>query len=383
MAVRPVLLLTNELATVSAVTAALQSNGRLSPGDVFRGIGELTTRLASGPATAALIDIDEYPDRTLAALEPLAHKHTETRFVVLSSRMSPELLLSAMQAGARHFLIKQSIEADLGNVLHRLCPAGTSASKGSLVSVLSASGGCGATTIAINLAAELQLLSRQTSLVVDLDQNYAGAAAYMGVDGQYGVADLLSRSGPLDGQLIQSTALSHSDQLHALIVGPRSRLGELIPMDAPRLRETLGACTFAYRWTVVDAPRVSTEVAAELARASDAVLLTMQLTVKDLRVAQAMLARLGDAGVASETVRILINRYHRRRSMITLEEGRAVLQRSESNGIACLSNDYSAASTAFNLGKPLAEVAARSDLRRELQKLAAEFHQAPQPVGAT
>jgi Flp pilus assembly CpaE family ATPase len=149
-----------------------------------------------------------------------------------------------------------------------------------------------------------------------------------------------------------------------------------------RLREALDACTFAYRWTVADAPRLSTEVATELARASDAVLLTMQLTVKDLRVAQAMLAQLAHAGVASDAVRILINRYHRRRSMITLEEGRTVLQRNGSDGLVCLSNDFSAVSTAFNLGKPLAEVAARSDLRRELQKLATEFHQAPQLVGA-
>jgi pilus assembly protein CpaE len=375
MAVRPVLLLTNELATVSAVASALESNGRLAADDVYRGLGELSARLASGPAPAVLVDIDEQPDRMLAALEPLARRHSETRFIVLSSGMSPELLLSAMQAGARHYLVKQSIASDLANVLHRLCPAGASAAKGGVVTVLSAGGGCGATTVAVNLAAELQLLANQTSLLIDLDSNYAGAAAYLGVDGQYGVADLLDRSGMLDAQLIRSTALAYSDQLHALIVGPKSRLGESMSLDPHRLREAVDACTSAYRWTVADAPRVSAAVASELAKASDLTLITMQLTVKDLRVAQVMLSRLAEAGVAGGTIRVLINRYHRRRSMITLEEGRQVLQKAEPGSIACLSNDHSAVSTAVNLGKPLAEVASRSDLRRELQKLAGELHQ--------
>src|SRR5438094_961884 len=55
-----VLLLTNELATVSAVTAALKSNGGLDPADVCRNLGELTAHLERGTIPAVLVDFDQH-----------------------------------------------------------------------------------------------------------------------------------------------------------------------------------------------------------------------------------------------------------------------------------------------------------------------------------
>ncbi len=376
MAVKPVLLLTNELATVSAVSTALESNGQLAQEDVFRTPNDLSLRLARGPVPAVLVDIDEDPERFLTAMELLARKYLDTRFIVLSGQMSQDLLLAAMQAGARQFLVKQAVAADLSGVLQRLCPTtGISAREGAAVTVLSAGGGSGATTFAVNLAAELQLLSKDRTLVLDLDQHYGGAAAYLGLDGQYGISDLIGRDAP-DAQLIQSTAMSYSDHLHALIAAPKARLGEPIALDPLRLRESIEACKYAYPWTVIDAPRIPPMAAVELAKASHAVMLLLQLTVKDLRVAQVLLARLTEAGISANAVQILISRYHRRRSMITVDEARKVLQRTDTNGVQCLSNDYAGVSNAANLGKPLSEAAPRSSLRRELQKLASQVFEA-------
>src|SRR6185436_8948194 len=116
----------------------------------------------------------------------------------------PELLLEAMQVGARHFLLKKSVPADLSNVLHRLCPESNVVAQGAAVTVLSAGGGCGATTVAVNLAAELQALDTDSrpALVADLDAHYGAVATYLGVDGEHGIYDLLTRAGALDGQLI-------------------------------------------------------------------------------------------------------------------------------------------------------------------------------------
>ncbi|MDB5301328.1 MAG: response regulator receiver protein [Phycisphaerales bacterium] len=369
-----ILLLTNELATVSAVSAALESNGKLDSGDVCRNVSDLAARLEQSGAPAALIDIDAQPQRTLAAIEPLARRFSETRFVVLSGTLQSDLLIEAMQVGARHFMVKEAIPADLMGVLRRICAAQGNARQGAAVTVLSAGGGCGATTVAVNLAAELSLLGLGTagpSLVIDMDHVYGAAATYLGVDGEYGLLDLLDRPGPLDAELIQSTALKHSEQMHALISTARGRLGGAVTLDPKRVGALVHACKNTYAWTVVDASRVPFAVVAELVAQSNTTILLLQLTIKDIRVARQTLAGLSQLGVSAGAVRLMVTRYHRRKMLISLEEARNALGLLPGTCMECLSNDYQAVTSAVNLGKPLAIAASRSDVRRELQKVAA------------
>ncbi|MDB5357550.1 MAG: cpaE [Phycisphaerales bacterium] len=375
MPVKHVLLLTNELATVTAVTAALESNGKLDAADVCRNVSDLATRLEKSATPAVLVDIDAQPKLTLAAIEPLARRFSDTRFVVLSGTLQSDLLLEAMQVGARHFMVKDAIPGDLAGVLQRLCPSEGRSRQGGAVTVLSAGGGCGATTVAVNLAAELALLGQTSaagpSLIIDMDHSYGAAATYLGLDGDYGLLDLLDRPGALDAQLIQSTALKHSDQMHALISTARGRLGGSVALDPKRVGALVSACKSAYRWTVLDASRVPFAVVAELVAHSDTTILLMQLTIKDIRVARQTIAGLSQLGVASDAVRLMVTRYHRRKMLISLEEARNALGLAPGKSLECLSNDYQAVTSAVNLGKPLAMAAARSDFRRELQKLAA------------
>src|SRR4051794_22980604 len=154
MATKHVLLLSTEPATVRAVTTALENNGKLAHEDVCRHPTEVAKRLEQGRCPAVLVDIDQDPHVTLSSVEPLARRFSDTRFIVLSTQMHSDLLLEAMKVGARHFLLKDAIVADLHNVITRLCPDVTPAACGLAVTVLSAGGGCGATTTAVNLAAE-------------------------------------------------------------------------------------------------------------------------------------------------------------------------------------------------------------------------------------
>lgn len=381
MALRHVLLLTNEHATVSSVTLALQSNGKLLPGDVVRDLGELAARLQAEGAPAVVVDVDAQPEAMLTALEPMVRRHPDTRFIVLSRELTNQLLLGAMQIGARHVMLKQSVAAELSGVLARLCPPALSARQGSVVTVLSAGGGCGATTAAVNLAAELQLLEEKKSaepvLVADLDPAYGAVAAYFGMDGEYGFFDMLQRQGPLDAQLVQSTALAHSVGLHVMLSTPRPRLGESVAWDATRVAEAVDACRAAYPWTVIDAPRVPVAVAAELMRGSTLTLLLLQMTVKDIRVAKQLLAGLAAQGLSAEQLRVMAGRYRKRGPLVTHDEAARALGMSDPTSLGTLANDFAAVTGAINLGKPLSTVAPRSDFRKDLQKLATQLVEAP------
>ena len=388
MAIRPVLLLTNELSTVNAVSTALESNGKLDPGNVCQDLSVLTGRLEREAVPAVLVDIDQNPRQTLLSIEPLARRYSQTRFVVLSKSLDSTLLLEAMQAGARHFMVKQSVAAELHDVLIRLCPPAENANAGRAITILSAGGGCGATTIAINLASEVKLASGMTdnsaSLVVDFDHNYGSVGTYLGVDADYGVFDLFERSDAIDEQLITSCAVAQPGGTPALLSTSRARLGDPCPeLDPRRVSQLLDACRSAHPWTVVDAPRVTMPAAAALATHSDATIIVMQLMIKDIRIARHMMQSLITAGVPAASIELVVNRYKRRSSFITIEEARTAMGLDESVTMTCFSNDYAAANGAVNLGKPLSQHSPRSDFRRDMQRLATRIVAAkPAPTAA-
>jgi pilus assembly protein CpaE len=382
MALRDVLLLSAETGTVKAVQAALSSNGQLADANVFIDLRDLALRLDRGGVPAVLIDIDGQGALLLPAIEGLARKYHETKFVALSGVMRNDLLLEAMQVGVRHFLLKESIASDLSGVLHRLCPEGSGGMRGSAVTVLSAGGGCGATTVAVNLAAELQAVAGTPSLVVDLDTAYGAVGAYLGLDGEHGALDLMYRVGPIDGQLIQSTVLTSPTNIHALLPTARGKLGEAANYQADRVGQLIDACKAGYKWTTIDAASVAPDVAGELARSSTATVLLMQLTIKDIQVARQMLLRLKEASVAPDRVLVMASRYRKRTMLITPEEARKALGLDAARPLGLLSNDFAAVQEAVNFGKPLSQSAPRCDFRKELQKLAAQIAAMPQPTAA-
>lgn len=372
---RRVLLMTQEKRTTSAVAEALQNNGQLSPDDVCSDLQGLSRRLDSAAAPAALVDIDAHPESTLGALESLVRRHAQTRFIVLSDALRSEWLLQAMQAGARHYVIKGSIAADLEGVIYRLCPVEAGTANGLTVAVLSAAGGCGATTIAANIAFELNQLLKEPTLAIDLDYRYGGLAGYLGLDSEYGLLDLLSRGGAIDAHLIQTTIVKGRGGVDALLSTSASRLGEVdTPLEPARLMNGINACRQTYRATVIDAPRVSNAVATALARSSDLTLLLMQLTVRDVRSARRTLRELAARGVRSDAVVPVFTRYRRRGPMITLDE--AVQALGAAADATTVANDFPAVIEALNLGKPLYEVAGRSDVRRDIRQLAERAHKA-------
>ena len=124
----------------------------------------------------------------------------------------------------------------------------------SLVSVMTASGGSGGTTIAINLADELRRSSGEPVLLIDMDLDYGAAAAYLGLDPGSGLADVLGAE-TLDAAALRSAASVYFDDLHVL-TSPSSVDFSNPPMVRfERLGELLGACAEAYGHTLIDAPR--------------------------------------------------------------------------------------------------------------------------------
>ncbi len=359
-----VLLVTGQKATAKAVSEALKGQERFTLAESCADLDKLQEQMARLHASGVLVDIDPEPGLLLKQVESLAARFPETKFVLLSHKFGPDLMLEGMQAGARGMLLKSAIKADLASTLGRLLPDSGhgSSGNGKIITLLSGGGGCGVTTLAFNLANELALASTRESLLVDLDWYYGALAPYLGLQGKFGIGDLLARDSRIDGNLVRSTAVAYSDHLHVLLspASINAQNTEFVPDQ--NLNQVLSACRQAYAHTIIDAPRVSRQVAVTLAEASTSVMMVFQLTVKDIHKIRSLRTTLLESGIPESRIVLVANRYDKR-SSVSLEDAQIALG---GLPVSLIANDYRAAVHNVNFGRPLSESAPTSLLRRDL-----------------
>ena len=362
-------LMTPDASLASAVTAALHANGHVVAGPPVRDLRDLAPQLGRAPVPVCLIDLDPAPQQVLPQLERIIARFPAIRFVALASSVGNDLLLDAMQSGVRRVVAKQTMASELGGVLDRLTAPDTHAAgpSGEVMTVISASGGCGATTIAVNLADEIAQKQKQPTLIWDLDTAYGAVASYLGLTPRYGADHVLHYGGDIDAQLIKSTASVHNDRLHVLASPASTNLAAAAaePLRFDRLEHVLDSARRAYGLTIIDAPRLPLDTTAALVAGSATTLLTLQLTVKDLRCARSILDGLRDRGCDTNTIVPIANRYVKRQ-VISLEEANKAL-----GGVNVLPirNDYAPAVHGLNFGQTLSEAGPRSYVRRDIQDL--------------
>ncbi len=370
--VRGTWLVTQENETVRAVTGAVGKDDRLTPVRRCRSLDELMNRFEQEPSPVVLVDIDPDRSQILAGLRPIIDGLGHTRFVVLSHDQDADSVMEAMHVGARHYCVKSTLTSELTPVLHRLILNGSSSPRrrGAVVTILSAGGGCGATTLAVNLAGEVQAIVRKPTLLVDLDTRYGAIAGYFGTNGQYGIADVLARRGEIDDDVIRTAAVTHSDRVDVLLSPASIDFSHPASLKQERLADAIEACSAGYDCTVIDAPTVSMQVAASLAKASSLTLIVFQLTVKDVRNARAVLESLTGAGISQHQLMLVVNRYRRWGEAISIQEAQRALHGVEPQRIR---NDFRSAARGINFGQFLDEVAPRSPLRRDVRDLAVDI----------
>ncbi len=363
-----VMIMTEDRPTVGTVSTALSRDPRFNIGGVCASADELLVRLQQESPAVAVVDVDPQPAESLRRIEAAIARFPRTRFVLIGREAPMELVLAAMEAGARHFLTKDRITSSLAEVLQRVAPpANEGARSGPVVTILSAGGGCGCTLLALNLSHELQELLHQDVVLVDLDLHYRPLALLLGLQVQYGVADLLADSERIDREMVRTAAASYGDRLRVLTSPAGGFPDPNWTWDTGAVYRLLAGCRSAASFVVVDAPRVPMNVAAALAAESAATLVTFRLAVKDVQVARSMIRELQARGIDPQRLRAVVGRYSRRDTMVPVPDAARVL---DPFAPILLRDDVRGVHRSMDRGQPLARAAPRGDLRRDILGLA-------------
>jgi len=366
-----IFLVTKDDETIQHVNAVSQNGSPIELDRVLPDIGEAGRYLEGSEVTAGIVDIDPNPTEALYELEMMTRANPGLCAIVVSEHITQDLILSAMLAGARHFMQKGSVHKELSGVMGRLLTHSTTKRKaGSILTVFSASGGCGATTVALNLANEMRLKSSRSVLVIDLDRCYGAASAFLDIKSEYGIDDVLNYEGKIDPHLIQSSSCSYRDDFHVLLSSAGNAKKSTRDIDTQALSNVLEACRQTYGYTVVDAPRMDEQTVKVLSELSDFTIVVFQLTLKDLKFARSIISMFKELGLSENKIIPLANRFKKRGPLIGIDDSKRALG---ATNVYSIRSDWRNAMNCMNNGKTLAEAAPRSGMRKDFQKLVEEI----------
>jgi len=280
-----------------------------SAGELLSGIDGEVRKADTLGAAAKLLDAD--PNETLVIIGPRAVTGDALAFaaalrlarpavgVILARREVDVALLSrAMQSGVRD-VVPVGDDAAMAAACRRSYevsrrmlapPTEDESTPGQIVTVFAAKGGCGKTSLAVNLGVVLARQGAARVCVVDLDLAFGDVAISVQLDPLRTIMDALPMAGHLDHSGAASLLTRYQPGLDMLLAPVTPGDAEKIP---PRLvGELLAILRGMYDFVVIDTPaQFSEHVLTAMDVSSQLVLLTTPdvTALKSLRVTLDML----------------------------------------------------------------------------------------------
>ncbi|HEV2365602.1 MAG TPA: hypothetical protein VGS12_15535 [Caulobacteraceae bacterium] len=295
--------------------------------------------------------------------------------VLLAAAHLPSAVIKAAMALAACEVIEPPFgAAELAAAVDRLsrrapttAPAAAEPRAGLCWSVTGAVGGCGATTLAVEIAASLARGGQSGRVaLVDLNLSGGAAAAYLGVAANMNLADESLDPERIDGSLLDAFAAKAACGVF-LLAPPRDPKAFVRVAPATVLRVLDAACQ-AYGAVVIDLPRRLEPWTPDVLAGADEALVVSELTVPALIAARELADEI-EAELQPRRVRIILNRLSTRMFGLAPSMGEAekALQRKAE---AAVTSDWEAAAACANLGGAIGQLRPRSKIVRDVDALA-------------
>jgi pilus assembly protein CpaE len=315
---------------------------------------------------AVLFDLGGEPnEETQQAIRAMAELHRvrpALPIVAVADKKDADLILHAMRAGAREFVVQEQPNEIL-RVLLSLTQGEGSVTQGSITSVFAAKGGSGATMIAANLAGSLLDDGRRV-LLVDLDLQLGGAHVLLDLDCGFTVADMLAQMQRLDRDLLLSSLTRHPSGLYVLSQSERLEEADRVrPSDIPTMLRFLAE---HFDHIVLDGLFGFDELAMSALDASDRVLLLLTQDVPAVKNAHRCSDVFRRLGYDDRKISVVVNRYDKG-DPIDLVSIENTLVRQVA---ATVANDFRAVKLAIDKGVHISIAAPRSKVTDDLRRLA-------------
>jgi pilus assembly protein CpaE len=296
-----------------------------------------TLRSALGPGVPVLTTIDDlrrhldaHPGEDAVVLGPSVDQEAafslsdsmriarpSLGIVLVRRRIDTPLLVDALRAGVREVVEERNL-AGVNDAVKRVRDVAAAmrqrsnhgevedSGRGVVVTVFSAKGGCGKTTLASNLAASLADGGRREVCLVDLDLNFGDVAIVLQLFPAHTLADAVPLMENLDLPAVTALLTPHSPGLSALVAPVEPGSAETVP--ASLISTIIGLLREQFAYVVIDTPPAFTDHVLAAFDQSDLIALLATLDIPALKNLKLTLETLDLLNYPRERLRVVLNR---------------------------------------------------------------------------
>lgn len=336
--------------------------------------------------------------------------------MVLIGGADPRVKLRALQAGADDYLSVPVHPAELAARVRRLlarampgivaptaaaaasaaaapvapAPAVQGPALGQVLAFYGAKGGVGTTTIAVNTAIALHKQQRRRVALVDANLQFGDHRVFLdvGLD-KRSIVDA-AESPSIDLELLASILVHHGSGIDLLLAPPTPETADLVSAERHHLLQVVEALRSAYDYVVVDLDQRLDDHALDVLGVADRVLVVLNADLSCIKNVRLVMETLQQVGVPQDRMTLVMNRSNAMTG-VSLKSVESVLKREIEHMVV---NDYRAAITGLNTGRPFQAArveagigASIAELARRLDGAVREAHvparpaSPPQPQG--
>jgi len=301
------------------------------------------------PATSLLLAFAKRPDATLRDI---------IRTGAMDLLQLPVADRSLQDAIERAVGISRSrpVEAAAAVESHSAAP------KGTVFTVSSATGGCGKTFYATNLAYFLRQHTGKRTCIVDLDLQFGEVSTALRLRPRYTISDVLSRDDIDEVDLsahIEEYVVTHDSGVNVL-AAPKdpSEADRIHPTDVTRVIEAARA---KFDYVVVDTPSALTEIVLAAFDLSNQLYVMATLDLPSVRHMGVFLNTLEKLKIPSDNIKLILNKAERDVGLDVDQVTRLFPQ-----GFTSVLPYAKEAAKSVNVGTPVLAFAPTSDVSRRI-----------------
>jgi pilus assembly protein CpaE len=316
-----------------------------------------------------LLELPKDPANALKWTERIRLEFPDTAIFVSSSVKTPELIISAMRAGAQEFLsrpidpdeLKKAIEKVL--ILRKQLKAQTP-QRGRIISVFSKKGGLGVTTLAVNLGVALSQVAEKRAALIDLDLQLGDVTSFLNLSSQYNIIDVCDKNGGVDEVKLQSCLTRHESGLFVLSE-PKNPV-ESENISSSQINQILIILRSMFSYVIVDTPHILDSKTLEAFELSDNIILIVVPNLSSIRAGKKTLGVFKDLGYIGDKVRVVVNRASKKDPIRTDQ-----IEKTLDYPVSwVIPNNYPSVIEAINSGIPLVNHKGDSNVAKSILDLA-------------
>ena len=343
------------------------------------------------------IAVDQQDEGDIGLIGELirAAKAKGIKVILIANELSTQGLHQLMKLGADDFVPYPLPERALHDAIKRIRepapgtqPAGdtetssldprpTMDGRSAIFAVQSLAGGTGSTTLAVNLAWELANIDKKRApsvCLIDFDLQFGSASTFLDLPRREVILEVLSDSQGMDVDAFKQALLDYNGKL-SVFTAP----SEIIPLDmiSPEdVEAVLNLATECFDIVVIDMPTTIVQWTETVLNRVDVFFAMLELDMRSAQNAMRFIRALQSEELPLEKVNFVLNRAPKG---LDLNGKSRVKRLADSLGVKIstqLSDGARQVTQSSDHGVPLAEMARKNPMRKDILKLAGNLFEA-------